>query len=160
MPYSRFVSGLASEQVQALREKLHSIQSGNCYICRRPIDLQLHEGSLDLDHIEPLAVGGRDTENNLAITHSNCNRSKGASDLRVARCLAELLSLEEAAKERGDRGANLGDVLSKYGGAQAPLPLKLEDSFVEFSFPRAGDNGIHTSPLYNDKLSGLDYFLP
>ena len=60
MANSRYVASLASEELQAFREKLHSIQSGKCYICRKPIDLQLHEGSLELDHIEPLAVGGKD----------------------------------------------------------------------------------------------------
>ena len=158
MANSRFVASLASEELETFREKLHTIQSGNCYICRQPIDLQLHEGSLDFDHIEPLAVGGKDTDTNLALTHSACNRNKGASDLRVARCLAELNVLEQAAKERGDRGANLGDVLQNYGGTKSSLRLKRSDSRVEFSFPDADDNGIHTVPLYKDKLSGSQYF--
>ena len=158
MPNSRYVASLASEELQAFREKLYGVQSGRCYICRTPIDLQLHDGSLEFDHIEPLAVGGRDTDTNLALTHSTCNRNKGASDLRVARCLAELHSLEQAAKERGDRGANLGDVLQNYGGAGNPLLLKQDDSSVQFSFPHAGDNDIHMAPLYRDKLSGSQYF--
>ena len=158
MANSRFVAGLASEELQTLRGKLHTIQAGRCYICRQPIDLKLHEDSLELDHIEPLAVGGRDADTNLALTHSTCNRNKGASDLRVARCLAELQLLEQAAKEHGDRGANLGDVLQNYGGAEKSLRLKRNDSRVEFSFPHAGDNGIHMAPLYKDKLSGSQYF--
>lgn len=158
MANSRYVASLASEELQTFREKLHTSQSGNCFICRQSIDLQLHEGSLDIDHIEPLAVGGKDTVTNLALTHSTCNRSKGASDLRAARCLAELHTLEQAAKERGDRGANLGDVLQNYGGAKNSLRLKRNDSRVEFSFPEANDNGIHTVPLYYDRLSGSEYF--
>ena len=158
MANSRFVASLASEELQTLRGKLHIIQAGRCYICRQPIDLKLHEDSLELDHIEPLAVGGRDADTNLALTHSTCNRNKGASDLRVARCLAELQLLEQAAKEHGDRGANLGDVLQNYGGAEKSLRLKRNDSRVEFSFPHAGDNGIHMAPLYKDKLSGSQYF--
>ena len=149
---------LASDELQAFRERLHTIQSGRCYICRKPIDLHLHDGSLEFDHIEPLVVGGKDTDTNLALTHSTCNRNKGASDLRVARCLAELHLLEQAAKERGDRGANLGDVLLNYSGAERPLRLKQNDSSVEFSFPHAGDNDIHMAPLYRDKLSGSQYF--
>lgn len=158
MPNSRFVANLASEELQTFREKLYTIQFGKCYICRQPIDLQLHEGSLEFDHIEPLAVGGKDTDTNLALTHSTCNRNKGASDLRVARCLAELQLFEQAAKERGDRGANLGDVLQNYGGAKSSLHLKRNDSRVEFSFPDADDNVIHEVPLYKDKLSGSQYF--
>lgn len=158
MANSRYVASLAQEELDTLRGKLHNIQSGKCYICRKPIDLQLHEGSLELDHIEPLAVGGRDTDTNLALTHSRCNRNKGASDLRVARCLAELNELEQAAKGRGDRGANLGDVLQNYGGAESELRLKQSNSHVEFSYPHAGDNGIHMAPIYRDKLSGAQYF--
>ena len=158
MANSRYVANLTSEELQDFREKLHNIQSGRCYICRKPIDLQLHEGSLEFDHIEPLAVGGKDTDTNLALTHSACNRNKGASDLRVARCLAEIHSLEEAAKERGDRGANLGDVLQNYGGGKESLHLKRIASSVEFSFPHADDNDIHIAPLYTDKLSGMEYF--
>lgn len=158
MAHSRYVAGLASEELKVLCEKLHAIQSSKCYICREQIDLQLHEGSLEFDHIQPLSVGGKDTDTNLALTHSTCNRNKGASDLRVARCLAELRSLEHAAKERGDRGANLGDVLQKYGGAGSLLHLKQNESSVEFSFPHAGDNEIHVAPLFRDKLSGSQYF--
>ena len=158
MANSRYVASLASEELRAFAEKLHSIQSGNCYICRKPIDLQLHEGALEFDHIEPLAAGGKDADLNLALTHPKCNRNKGASDLRVARCLAELLELEQVAKDRGDRGANLGDVLQNYGGAMTALRLKRTDSRVEFSFPIADDNGIHMAPLYKDKLSGAQYF--
>ena len=158
MANSRYVATLTSEARQDLRERLHSIQSGRCYICREPIDLDLHEGTLELDHVEPLAVGGKDTDTNLALTHSVCNRNKGASDLRVAQCLAELRSLEEAATGRGDRGANLDDVLRSRGGAKEPLRLKHAGASVEFSFPHAGDNDIHTATLYIDKLSGLEYF--
>ena len=158
MANSRYVAGLGSEDLRAFGQKLHCIQRGKCYICREPIDLQLHEGSLEFDHIEPLAVGGKDTDANLALTHSTCNRNKGTSDLRVARCLAELKSLEQAAKLRGDRGANLGDLLQKYGGSEKALHLRRLDSRVEFSFPDTGDHAIHVAPLHRDKLSGLEYF--
>ena len=158
MANSRYVASLAPEKLQELREKLHSIQSGKCFICQETIDLDLHDGSLELDHIEPLAKGGRDSDNNLALTHSSCNRNKGASDLRVARCLWELEGLQQMAKGRGDRGANLGDVLRAYGGAKNSLIVKRENGTVEFSFPHAGDNQIHSAPLYVDKLSGDQYF--
>ena len=158
MANSRYVNSLTPETRQTFRETLHAIQAGTCYICRGAIDLQLHDGSLEFDHIEPLATGGKDSDRNLALTHSNCNRNKGASDLRVARCLAELHSLQQTAKERRDRGATLGDVLQSHGGAERPLVLKQNHSSVEFSFPHAGDNRIHTAPLYRDKLSGSQYF--
>ena len=158
MPNSRFVNSLSPDDLDDLRKRLHSMQSESCYICRESVDLHLHEGTLEFDHIEPLAVGGRDTDRNLALTHSVCNRNKGASDLRVARCLAELQSLEQTAKERGDRGANLGDVLRNYGGSKSRLRIKRDDSMVEVSFPDVGDSSVVSTPLYTDTLSSAEYF--
>ena len=158
MANSRFVSNLNSDQLNALREKLYGIQAGKCYICHGMVDLKLHEDHLELDHIRPLRDGGPDQENNLALTHASCNRNKGASDLRVARCLEEIKVLQRSAQERGDRGANLGDVLSKYGGAKEVLRLQQVNGSVAFSFSGSGQNEIVSSPLYKDKLSGLDYF--
>ena len=129
-----------------------------CYICREVLDLDLHKGHFHVDHIEPLAEGGNDSENNFALTHSSCNRSKGASDLRVARRIAEFDQLQSQAREQGNRGANLGDVLASYSGARAHLPLKRTNNRVEYSFPDSIDTSVHSSPLYKDKLSGFEYF--
>ena len=65
MPNSRYINGLTPGELIAFRKKLHGIQSGKCYICREPLDLQLHEESLEFDHIEPLAVGGKDSDKTL-----------------------------------------------------------------------------------------------
>ena len=158
MANSRFVSRLNDSEVQALKEKLNDIQSGKCFICHAIVDLKLHEGHLELDHIRPLRDGGPDAENNLALTHDSCNRNKGASDLRVARCLEELKSLQHSAEERGDRGANLADVLAQYGGAKEELPLKVSNGVVEYSFSGSGHHGVLSSPLYRDEMSGMHYF--
>ncbi len=155
---SRYVASLSADQRQSLETKLLGIQSGKCFICRLVIDPQLHHGELELDHIIPLALRGNDAENNLALTHRSCNRDKGASDLRVARCLAELKSLQQAATERGDRGANLGDVLGQYGGGRAALSLRLNDDTVEYAFSHIGNNEPQSSRLYSDQLSGARYF--
>lgn len=158
MPNSLFLSRLKGHELEELRTRLHAAQSRLCYICRQPIDLELHADSLEFDHIEPTAVGGKDDEINLALTHAYCNRSKGAADLRVARCLAELRALEEDAKGRGERGVDLGDLLAVHGGAKFPLRLKMGDSTASFAFAKTGDTSIQSSPLYKDKLSGLEYF--
>lgn len=90
MTTRQFVRNLSPEDRDALSRRLHNIQAGSCYICQSPIDLQLHAGTLELDHINPLATDGRDNDMDLALTHAECNRNKGATDLRVARCLREL----------------------------------------------------------------------
>jgi len=114
--------GLTDEQRDALQRRLLDRQGGRCFICDGNIDLVLHRGHLDIDHIDPLAQEGADAENNFALTHSSCNRSKGASNLEVARRLAEFERLQEEAKKKegGRRGANLGDVLAKHGGRNSP----------------------------------------
>lgn len=159
MGQSRYLSGLNGEQREQLELRLHQRQSGRCFICDQPVDVLLHKGQLEIDHMDPLLEDGLDAENNFALTHSSCNRSKGASNLRVARRLAEFDRLQEEAQQAGKRGANLGDVLTHHGGGTAELTLKVQQSLVEYSLPHAGDNDIHHAPLFHDKLSGMNTFL-
>lgn len=152
---STILTNLNSEERRGLENRLLERQSGKCFICNKDVDLVLHAGKLDVDHIDPLVNEGRDEENNFALTHSSCNRSKGASDLRVARRMAEFEELQETARDSGARGANLGHVLERYGGAKSSLKLKLGADVVEF---KLSDETIHRAPFYKDRLSGMDYF--
>ena len=78
---SKYLSSLTAEKRAELHVRLLKRQGGVCFICEDPLDLELHSGKLDVDHIDPLAVDGLDAENNFALTHSSCNRSKGAANL-------------------------------------------------------------------------------
>lgn len=158
MARSQFLAGLGADQRAALEQKLLARQSGKCFICDEPIDLVLHKGQLDIDHIDPLLEDGLDSENNFALTHASCNRSKGAANLQIARRLAQFEKLQIAAQEEGKRGANLGDVLSQYNGAKALFRLRRVNGVIEFSLPEVGENSIHRSPLMVDKLSGMATF--
>lgn len=158
MATSRYLNALNADQRQELEKRLLNRQSGRCFICDAPIDLTLHARQLDIDHIDPLAEDGLDAENNFALTHASCNRSKGTSDLRVARRLAEFEKLQQQAKQEGKRGANLGDVLQRYNGGRESLALERDGNMVRFSFSALGQNEIHEVPLYADKLSGMKYF--
>ena len=153
--HSAVLAALNPEERRSLENRLLQRQSGKCFICDKVIDLVLHAGQLDIDHIDPLGAEGADEENNFALTHASCNRSKGASDLRVARRMAEFEDLQETALDAGERGANLGHVLRRYGGAKAGLRLKRSAEFVEFAL---SDEAIHRAPLYKDHLSGMEYF--
>lgn len=158
MAKSNYLSALSAEKRKDLEKRLFNRQSGCCFICNDLIDLTLHAGQLDIDHIDPLIEDGLDSENNFALTHQHCNRSKGASDLRVARRIAEFEVLQRQAHEGGKRGANLGDVLKQHEGAKYPLRIKRGQNSVTFTFSNLKDSKIREVPLYQDKLSGMDYF--
>ncbi len=154
---SLYLNGLSSDQRKELEKRLHEMQKGKCFICEKPIDMVLHAEAIDIDHVEPIKVGGKDEPSNFALTHASCNRSKQASDLRVARVVARFLSIrDEAAKD--NRGPNLGDVLLHYKGAAHELPMRIENGAVHYSLPDLHRNEVSTLPLYQDDLSGLRYF--
>ncbi|MGH9510806.1 MAG: HNH endonuclease [Terriglobales bacterium] len=154
---SLYLNSLSREQRKELERRLLSSQKGNCFICEKPIDPQLHADSVDIDHVEPIKIGGKDDTSNFAITHSSCNRSKQASDLRVARVLKRFDAIRDEVSIE-NRGPNLSDVLRHYKGAAHGLPLKIEDEEISFSFSEIGQSAIHKVPLYRDELSGLRYF--
>ena len=159
MGQSRYLSRLSSEDREQLDRRLHKRQNARCFICDKQIDLVLHKGQLDVDHIDPLLEDGLDGENNFALTHARCNRSKGTSNLQVARRLAEFDHLQEEAQQSGKRGANLGDVLERHRGATAELRVQIRNGSAEFSLPQTGDNTIYQVPVLHDKLSGMDTFV-
>lgn len=161
--HSPYLASLDADDRRALEQRLFDRQKdkagiARCFICDDPLDLVLHDGQLDIDHIIPRADNGPDEENNFALTHASCNRQKGASDLRVARRIAEFDKLQRAAIDRGERGANLGHVLQQYDGGKATLKLKRCPDSVEFSLSAVGKNEIRRVPLYRDPLSNMDYF--
>lgn len=149
---------ITPEHRAELEPRLLDRQSGTCYICDEPIDLELQQGSLEIDHIDPFSQDGPDEANNYALTHQSCNRNKSASDIRVARRLAEMEKLHQQAKAEGGRGANLSHVLAKYGGGKARLRIRRETDLVEFSFSETNDHRVHSASMFRDKLSRTEYF--
>jgi hypothetical protein len=155
--HSQFLSGLKDTELRALKQRLFERQSRKCFICDEVLDLVVHADQMDVDHVEPLAEGGSDTENNLALVHSQCNKQKSASDLRVARRMAEFERLQEQARQQGSRGANLGHILARYGGGSALTRMKIDAETISFAFPAAQDISLKAVPIYKDQLSGMEY---
>src|SRR5579863_7971089 len=111
---SLFLNRLSHDAYQQLIRTLWDTQNGYCFICETPIDLTLHADSIDIDHIIPLNAKGRDDTTNFALTHAHCNRSKQASNLRIARLLARFQRLQdESSSQLGH--PNLTDVLQAHG---------------------------------------------
>ena len=50
--------------------KLFQMQHGVCFIGEEPLDLA--KDKLEIDHIVPRAKGGKDDENNYALTCESC----------------------------------------------------------------------------------------
>ena len=152
---SFYLNSLSNEARNDLLNSLLNSQSGNCFICGKLIDRNLHANNIDIDHVEPISVGGKDGPENFAVSHDSCNRSKQASDLRVARILASFQTIVEAI-EPENRSPNLGDVLLKHGGAKHDLPVNVDGTTLRTSFPDLGHNEVLTLPIYKDSVSGFE----
>src|SRR5438270_13778333 len=100
--------GVAMGRVDLLAS-LAANQKNKCFICERDIDLQVDK--LEVDHVIPRAKGGKDDDNNYAVTHEVCNRTKSDADLRIARCMARYERLKHAHEAEGPNRPNLGDLL-------------------------------------------------
>ena len=155
---SKYLASLTEEKRGELHIRLLERQGSVCFICEEPVDLDLQSGQLDVDHIDPLAVDGLDAENNFALTHSSCNRSKGAANLEIARRMSKFARIQEDARQAGERGANLGHVLDLYGGGKEAIRLRRKGATVEYSLGAIGDNALCTAPVHQDRLSGMDSF--
>ena len=155
MARSRYLAALTDEQRLQLEQRLCDRQSEQCYICGMAVDLDLQKGQLEIDHIDPLARDGLDAENNFALTHARCNRKKATSNLKVARRIVEFERLQEEARQAGKRGANLGDILTRHGGAKTRLRVRCQDGHAEFSL---SDGQIRRVPLLYDELSEMRSF--
>lgn len=58
-----------------LAAKLFKLQKGKCACCNKPLGPDFH-----MDHMIPLALGGPNTDDNIQLLRSTCNRQKHASN--------------------------------------------------------------------------------
>ncbi len=153
---SLYLNRLKPEEKQNLIKTLWEAQKHKCFICGKEIDLEVHQ--VDIDHVIPLKLGGRDDPSNFALTHSSCNRSKQDADLRIARILYKFSEIAERTLKEKGTSPNLNDILSEYDGAKYELRFKIEGKSIKFSFSEIGDNKVYEYPIFEDKLSGFKYF--
>ena len=149
---SLYLNRLTNEERKRLVETLLHTQNGNCFICGKEIDLAVHTNHIDVDHVEPTKTGGKDGPDNFAATHASCNRAKQASDLRVARLLASFDNIKDSISHE-NRSPNLGDILSRYGGAIHALPISVTGNSLKMTFSDLGKNEIITTRIYEDEIS-------
>ncbi len=154
---SLFLNRLSTEGRKEIVQKLYNIQAGKCFICEKDIDLGLHE--IELDHVNPVSVGGKDDESNLALTHAQCNESKQDANLRIARLLSHFNDIREACFTE-NRGPNLSDILKAYGGSKNNLSFRIdsEKQLIQFSINHEGTDIDQQAKIYFDELSKFKYF--
>ena len=70
------------KQRRELKNKLHNVQEGRCNLCHDEFTGIQH---FEMDHIVPVAKGGRDWVDNFQLLCSNCNRIKGKGTQEAAR---------------------------------------------------------------------------
>jgi len=154
---SKYLDSLNKEQRDELLDELWQIQNGKCFISDEPIDKIIHERDLDIDHVIPLRLGGKDDKSNFALAFSSANRSKQDSDLNVARIIHRFYKIKEQAEGEG-RSPNLDDILRDKGGAKYPLDFNIAGNTIKFSFSRISQNAINDASVYVDPLSKMEYF--
>lgn len=154
---SLYLNRLTHEERQELKTKLLEIQRGKCFICEEPI-LSIHD-RVEIDHVIPTKMEGKDDPSNFAISHSECNESKQDADLRVARISARFTKIRDACLKE-NRGPNLTDILHKYGGSKYELPFEFDENngIIKYSLSQTGDGQIYEQRVFTDKLSGFKYF--
>lgn len=155
---SNYLAKLSTIDRDKLINDLWTIQNGKCFISEDTIDRVLHKDILDIDHVIPSKMGGKDDPSNFALTFASANRSKQASDLKLARILHRFKKIQDNLKEHEDRSPNLNDILKTKQGSKYKLTFKIEDNHIFYSLAQSGNNSVVKAPIYKDKLSGLDYF--
>jgi hypothetical protein len=148
---SKYLSSLSKLEYENLKSILHEMQNQNCFICLETIDFALH--STNIDHIVPLANRGKDSEENFAITHENCNKSKLDSNLEIARRLHVLKKIQDKVQGDSSKSASLKHVLEYFNGSKHQFRFNILNGVIEYSFSNNGDNNVYKTVINKDILS-------
>jgi HNH endonuclease len=132
--------------------KLHNMQGGVCFFGEEALDLT--KDKLEVDHIVPRAKGGKDDENNYAVTCEFHNRNKSDSDLRIARCMARYERTKDLHSDKGPNRPNLGDFLIEIGGGKYEISANVNRDTFEYALSELGI-AKRVVPIFHDKLSGM-----
>ena len=127
MGNSKYLDSLSSDSKKNLSKNLWNIQNHKCFICEQEIDLDIN--NTNIDHIRPLANGGKDEPSNFAITHEHCNKSKQDADLDVAKRLFQLQEIIKNAESKKEV-PSLKHILAVNGGSKCLFKYKIEDNYL------------------------------
>lgn len=154
---SKYLDSLTKDEKDELKKELFERQKGKCFICEEVIDLKLQQ--LDIDHVTPLNLGGKDEKNNFALTHLNCNREKQDANLEVARIAKKFDKIKDDVYKSKGIAPDLSNILEKFGGSKYELPITIDNERVKFSLDEVeGNQKIYDVPIYEDRLSDTKSF--
>ncbi len=148
---SKYLNSLSENEYEDLTLKLLTIQKHCCFICLEQIDIKLHV--TNIDHITPLANKGKDSEENFAITHESCNKSKQDADLKIARILFKLKKIQDETLVTENKSASLKQVLKNYNGSKFDFKYTVSGNKLSYSFSELGDNNVYETEIQTDHLS-------
>lgn len=148
---SKYLNGLSGEDYKALTLRLHHIQNGKCFICGQDIDLEIHK--TNIDHIIPLSTKGKDNEDNFALAHESCNKSKQDANLNVARSLFKLKKIQDEIFDTEHRAASLKDLLDREGGSKYDFKYRVDGNSLIYCFDKLGDVQLQSTTIFTDNLS-------
>lgn len=150
MGNSKYLDSLNADAKKNLSKKLWDIQNHKCFICEQEIHLDIN--STNIDHIRPLANGGKDEPSNFAITHEHCNKSKQDADLAVAKRLFQLQQIIKDAECKKEV-PSLKHVLISNGGSKYSFRYSVEGDQLVYSFDDIGNTTIKRTEIFLDTLS-------
>lgn len=143
---------LRADEREALIRRLHAVQTQRCLVCDS--DIRLDQDRVDIDHIRALARGGLDEENNWAVAHESCNRSKGTRDLQVQRFLYVLKEhidkYTNPARGELARNFTVGDALAEFYRVRDEVSVRLDDDSISLTFATNGKILVEKFPLLRD----------
>jgi hypothetical protein len=148
---SKYLSSISKDDYLTLTKKLWDIQTHQCFICEDKIDLDLN--TTNIDHIVPLASKGKDTQENFALTHESCNKSKQDANLKIAKILQKLNKIQKTVQTETSKAASLKDVLISYNGSLHKFKYKIIDDNLNYSYSDIGDNKTYQATIFSDNIS-------
>jgi hypothetical protein len=151
---------LTKEKKAELTQRLYKAQNEICYVCRKIINLAVHE--TDIDHIIALARNGLDEEQNWGLTHLSCNRSKGARDLQLQRILCnfkeDIETHGNAGVEGSARNFTVNEALDELYPDRQEVGAVIRNGSVKISFNLEGRPQTEEFPIIED-LPGFQSFV-
>lgn len=153
MGRSEFLDSLGVEAKKEFIIERLKMQKDFCFICETPLDLVIQK--FDIDHVVP----GIDKPDNLAVTHSECNREKQDLNLEVARAMKRFDKIKEQVYGKTGKSLNISHILEKFGGSKHNLPVRLNGEKMSFSLEELPkSNQVYKLTIYRDPLSGFKSF--